>query len=778
MKNCATCQASYPDEYSHCPRDGSPLTASDAWSAGSVIRGKYRIVGEIGQGGMGLVYRAQHVLFDEVCAVKVMNRQFLVDSHFVKRFKQEAIVARKLNHPNAVRVTDIDESEDGRPFIVMEYVEGKSLKQIIQSTGPMPAVRVAEIGKQVASALAEAHRIGMVHRDIKPANILLVDTPKGEQAKVLDFGIARFREVGSSDESAMTLTGTGVVMGTPQYMSPEQAMGRSSSALDGRSDLYSLGVVMYQMLTGEMPFKAETTMEALFAHIHTPARPILDVRHDLPPAFAQVVMRCLEKKPESRPANGTALIRELNAAMGGSDETATAVLEPLTAPIPPEPAMQDVESAGAATMAFSQPTASAPALPASATLAAVTTAPPGIPASAPVAATRVPPPQAPAHKGRWLAVVFMLFVAAAAGAGYVGWRKYGLNLDTLRHALAPAAFQQAAPAANNTSTPAVTESTAPSAAAPAVAGPLPQPTTTETFSAPPSHRAAAPTPAGTMAKATPGKPESAKPALTKEAAQPAAAQTIPQNSKTQTAQQPQATPPQDVTSNTPPAAPPAAAQPEAPPPEAPLKPYRYVPTRAGSGTLVVTTDPGVEVAIDGMLAGKAGNDGKVMVREVGAGDHKLQFLGPGFPTDAYSFHMDAGATRFTEFKIKSAASAQPAASATATSPGAAASTQTALGAGSLEGVYKFAVVHQHRVGSCTGVLTVGNGSIEFHAANGKHSFVSKLTDAQWGKNGHGDFYVRLKDGREFTFTTPNANQILQAIQRVNGQTQAMNDAGK
>lgn len=778
MKTCETCQASYPDEYSHCPRDGAPLVATDAWSPGSVIRGKYRIAGEIGQGGMGLVYRAHHVLFDEVCAIKVMNRQFLVDSHFVKRFKQEAIVARKLNHPNAVRVTDIDESEDGRPFIVMEYVEGKSLKQVIQSTGPMPAGRVAEIVKQVAAALGEAHRIGLVHRDIKPSNILLVDSAKGEQAKVLDFGIARFREVGSTDDSAMTLTGTGVVMGTPQYMSPEQAMGRSSSALDGRSDLYSLGIVMYQMLTGEMPFKAETTMEALFAHIHTPPRPILEVRPDLGAAYANVVMRCLEKKPESRPANGEALIRELNAAQAGG-EAATTVLEPYTAPLPLGEGTQVMEGAGGATLAFSQPAPTTTGAAGPASAAGITGMTPLITASAAAPAAVVPPHVAkPARKGKWLAVVFMLVAIAAAAAGFVAWRKYGLNLEMLRHALTPAAPQPAAPAATNTAAQSVSESPAPPAAAPTVTAPAPQPTTTEMFSPTAAGKGVNAAPVAAPAKTVPAKPAAAKISVPSAPAPVTAANQVKEAGKMQVAQQTRTSPQQLVAGNTPPAAPPAAAQPEAPAAEPPLKPYRYVPGRAGSGTLVVTTDPGVQVLIDGMLAGRAGTDGKLMVREVGAGNHKLQFLGSGFPADQYPFHMDAGATRFTEFKIKSAAASQNAASASVASPDAGNAAQTAPGAGTLEGSYKFAIVHQHRVGSCNGVLTVGNGSIEFIGANGKHSFVSKLTDAQWGKDRHGDFFVRLKNGRVFTFTTPNANQILQAIQRVSGQTQAMNSSGK
>ncbi|MGH9455409.1 MAG: serine/threonine protein kinase, partial [Terriglobia bacterium] len=316
MKTCTTCHSNYPNNFSLCPRDGTPLVEVGAWSEGMVIRGKYRIIGKVGQGGMGAVYKAFHVMFDELRALKVMNPEILGDELFIKRFKQEAVIARKLDHPNAVRVDDIDEAEDGRPYIVMEYIEGDSLKKLIQEHGPLPVGRTCSIIKQVSAALDAAHRLGMVHRDIKPANIVLIQTPEGEVAKVLDFGIAKFREAQATE--GLTLTGTGILIGTPQYMSPEQACGKKSDEIDGRSDLYSLGVVMYQMLTGELPFKADTTMELLLAHINTPPRPLLEARPDLrvPAAVVAVVMKCLEKKPEARPRDGAALIEELDLALG------------------------------------------------------------------------------------------------------------------------------------------------------------------------------------------------------------------------------------------------------------------------------------------------------------------------------------------------------------------------------------------------------------------------------------------------------------------------------
>lgn len=324
MKRCPSCQAAFPAGYTHCPRDGNNLITLGEWAEGTLVRGKYRILAKIGQGGMGSVYKAMHVRFKEVRALKVMGPELAGDPNFFRRFEQEAIITRKLQHPNAVRVEDIDETEDGRPFIVMEYIDGLSLKDVIEREAPMAVLRVCSIVKQAAAALDAAHVLGLVHRDIKPGNLGLISSRdasglRSEQVKVLDFGIAKLREAHLQDTRAqylshLTLTNTGAVVGTPAYMSPEQAKGMSGDELDGRSDLYSLGIVMYQMLAGALPLKADSTIEQLMAHLNTPPKPIREVRPDVPEAIAAVVMRCLEKKRELRPANGRALIAEIKAA--------------------------------------------------------------------------------------------------------------------------------------------------------------------------------------------------------------------------------------------------------------------------------------------------------------------------------------------------------------------------------------------------------------------------------------------------------------------------------
>ena len=311
MKTCPRCQVSYPINYMVCPADGSPLVGT--WTEGSIIRGKYRLLAKVGQGGMGAVYKALHLAFDELRALKVIAPELLSDELFVKRFKHEARITRLLQHPNAVRVDDIDEAEDGRPFIVMEFIEGKSLKNLIREEGPMPAERVLSIIKQAAGALDAAHRQGMVHRDIKPDNISLVDTPDGEMVKVLDFGIAKMKEARMGEAAGLTLTGAGVVIGTPQYMSPEQAMGKRGEDLDGRADLYSLGVVMYQMLTADLPFRADTTMEMLLAHMQKAPQPISTAHPELqvPENVAALTLRLLEKNRDMRPASARVLIQEI-----------------------------------------------------------------------------------------------------------------------------------------------------------------------------------------------------------------------------------------------------------------------------------------------------------------------------------------------------------------------------------------------------------------------------------------------------------------------------------
>jgi len=279
------------------------------------IRGKYRILAKVGKGGMGHVYKALHLHFNEVRALKVMDPALTAREDFVRRFLREAFVARRLQHPNAVRVDDVDQTDDGRDCIVMEYIDGRMLRDVLQREGPMPVTRACSIVKQVAAALDAAHQLGIIHRDIKPENIALVKGEQGDLVKVLDFGITKLREGRLKDEAgAMALTASGTVfaIGTPEYMSPEQVLQKE---LDGRSDIYSLGLVFYEMLTGNLPFHAESKAEWFLAHVREAPRPLHEhgAGPPIPAGVADLVMSMLEKEPARRPATGAAVIQAIEA---------------------------------------------------------------------------------------------------------------------------------------------------------------------------------------------------------------------------------------------------------------------------------------------------------------------------------------------------------------------------------------------------------------------------------------------------------------------------------
>jgi serine/threonine protein kinase len=310
MKYCANCKTVYPADFQCCPKDGSALSSSSELLPGMVIRDKYQILQQIGSGGMATVYQVRHLAFNEIRAIKLINSQLADGDQFNKRLRAEAVIARKLQHPNAVHVEDLDRTEDGRPFIVMEYVEGQNLRTVIRREGPLPTLRALRIAAQVVSALAAAHKLGIIHRDIKPDNIHLIRLPDGSDfVKVLDFGIAKFTQGLASS----ALTGSGLVVGTPQYVSPEQAMGKQGGDLDGRSDLYTLGVVLYEMVTGRVPFDSDTPVGLLVHHLHTTPVPPDELRPDLgiPPSVSGLLMKALQKNPEQRFRNADEMLNAI-----------------------------------------------------------------------------------------------------------------------------------------------------------------------------------------------------------------------------------------------------------------------------------------------------------------------------------------------------------------------------------------------------------------------------------------------------------------------------------
>jgi serine/threonine protein kinase len=268
---------------------------------GETIGERYEIEELVGHGGMSSVYKARDSLLERHVALKILHEQYSADEDFVERFKREARSVAQLQHPNIVTVIDRGE-EDGRQFIVFEYIDGENLKEHVVRKGRLDVREALEIALEVARGLAFAHDQGLVHRDVKPQNILL----NGDgRAKVTDFGIAR-----SVDVDGMTQTGT--ILGTSNYIAPEQASGQR---VDAHSDVYALGVVLYELLTGELPFPGETFVAVAMKHMHEPAPNLLDVRGDVPLRVAAAADRALEKDPEQRFPTMDAFAAELEACL-------------------------------------------------------------------------------------------------------------------------------------------------------------------------------------------------------------------------------------------------------------------------------------------------------------------------------------------------------------------------------------------------------------------------------------------------------------------------------
>jgi serine/threonine-protein kinase len=261
---------------------------------------------------MGTVYRATHVLMEKTVAIKVLRPSLAADEKIVARFSREARAASRISHPNALSVTDFGEDENGIVFLVMEFLSGRTLKQVIRDDGPLPLPRVVEIVRQVGDALHAAHQQGVVHRDLKSDNIMLVDTMAADHAKVLDFGIAKINEPDGARDAG--LTAPNLVIGTPQYMSPEQCS--QEGEIDARSDIYSLGVILYEMFVGHVPFTADSPTMVMMKHLQEPVPSVLDERSDLPASIGRVIARAMAKLPANRYQTVAELIEDLTIASG------------------------------------------------------------------------------------------------------------------------------------------------------------------------------------------------------------------------------------------------------------------------------------------------------------------------------------------------------------------------------------------------------------------------------------------------------------------------------
>jgi serine/threonine-protein kinase len=293
-----------------------------------MLDGRYQVLQRIGEGGMGVVYKCRQMPLDRVVAIKMLNQQMAKDPNWVKRFNQEAKACSLLQHPNTIRMFDFGQTQDGRLFMAMEFLDGVSLRQAIQTTAPMAPGRVMRILMQCCASLAEAHGFGIIHRDIKPDNVFLLTlagTP--DFVKLLDFSVAKLLQ-----ENDAMRTQAGVVFGTPQYMSPEQGRGLP---LDPRSDIYALGILGYEMLTGHVPFTDDNPMNVLQMHLRQPVPPLPP---QVPQPVMQVVMRCLEKEPTRRYQSAGDLMRACEMVLGGGGGAPTPIApQPGSAGPPPMP---------------------------------------------------------------------------------------------------------------------------------------------------------------------------------------------------------------------------------------------------------------------------------------------------------------------------------------------------------------------------------------------------------------------------------------------------------
>jgi serine/threonine protein kinase len=280
--------------------------------AGRVLDDKYRLDSRLGEGGMGTVYRATHLLIDRPVAVQVLHQRFVEDEAAQERFRREARAAGRLRHTNAVTVTDFGRTAEGCVYIVMELLEGRNLRELLAFESPLESGRAVVLMLQVAAAVEAAHESGVIHRDLKPANIFIVQ-PKNAPplVKVLDFGIAKLAADSVDDSEQHALTLTGVMIGTPRYMSPEQCDG---AHLTPAADVYSLGIILYEMLTGATPFNGASPLAVALQHSSKPPRRPTELIAGIPLELERVVLHALEKNPLNRPPDAGAFRRELLAA--------------------------------------------------------------------------------------------------------------------------------------------------------------------------------------------------------------------------------------------------------------------------------------------------------------------------------------------------------------------------------------------------------------------------------------------------------------------------------
>ena len=318
MLHCQKCGQDFVDELKVCPDDGEPLQADSTVAMnipddpliGRTLDEKYRLDERLGTGGMGTVYRGTHLLIDRPVAIKLLNPRYVEDEAAQIRFRREARAAGRLQHTNAVTVTDFGRTSDGFVYIVMELLEGRTLKDVLAHDAPLDTARAVSMMLQISAAVGAAHDAGVIHRDLKPGNIFVVQrTDAPPYIKVLDFGIAKLAADALDDDDPQTLTQVGAMIGTPRYMSPEQCDGAS---LTPASDVYSLGIILYEMLTGTTPFTGSSPIAIAIKHSTMPPRSPREFVASIPPALEEIILGALEKAPEARPQDANAFRNNLH----------------------------------------------------------------------------------------------------------------------------------------------------------------------------------------------------------------------------------------------------------------------------------------------------------------------------------------------------------------------------------------------------------------------------------------------------------------------------------
>jgi len=324
-KRCPACDARYPKEFRVCPQDATPLEESTEQDPllGAVLADTYHIVRLIGEGGMGRVYEARHTrLANKRLAVKLLHDEMARQPEILTRFEREAEAASTIAHPNVVEVLDVHHLEDGRPYIICEYLEGEELGALLDRVEKLPTETAIRIVRQICRALVAAHERGIVHRDMKPENVFLVGDPRAPRAKVIDFGISKL------DDGSAKLTRTGMVMGTPAYMAPEQARGEH---VDFRADIYAVGGILYRAVTGQKPYDGEDGAMVLTQVLTEEPRRPRTVEPSVPEALELLIQRAMARDPRDRHAS----MAELEAELAELDPGAPSVDGTLPSISPP-----------------------------------------------------------------------------------------------------------------------------------------------------------------------------------------------------------------------------------------------------------------------------------------------------------------------------------------------------------------------------------------------------------------------------------------------------------